>query len=285
MVALLASPQARLDHRPGDQHQRRLQHGVRRTQDAAHRSDRSYSRIAAPACSGARRQMRFSRCTRRRHLRRALRAHRQARRRISPTHGIAPDDTVAIMLPNSVPWVESCFAITRAGAVSVPISYDSTEAEIAYRLIDATARRSSPPPSAATCSPSCKPRRRTPDLLIVTDRGGCRAHGAALRRSDRRAAAVDAARSALPSRDRLHSLHLGHHRPRQGRSAHRARHAVDRGRLLGADHRPVRHRTRCCRRCRCFIPTRSIFRCSAFWRPAPANTSWRNSPPAKRCGC
>src|ERR1700734_3845276 len=51
--------------------------------------------------------------------------------------GIATDDTVAIMLPNSVQWVESCLAIARAGAISVPISYDSTEAEIAYRLADA----------------------------------------------------------------------------------------------------------------------------------------------------
>ena len=32
-------------------------------------------------------------------------------------HGIAPNDTVAIMLPNSVPWVESSLAIARAGAV------------------------------------------------------------------------------------------------------------------------------------------------------------------------
>ena len=41
-------------------------------------------------------------------------------------HGIAPNDTVAIMLPNSVQWIEACFAITRAGAVGVPISYDGT---------------------------------------------------------------------------------------------------------------------------------------------------------------
>jgi acyl-CoA synthetase (AMP-forming)/AMP-acid ligase II len=52
-------------------------------------------------------------------------------------NGIAPGDTVAIMLPNSVAWVESCFAIARAGALSVPISYDAAEAEIAYRLADA----------------------------------------------------------------------------------------------------------------------------------------------------
>ena len=52
-------------------------------------------------------------------------------------NGVAPNDTVAICLPNSVPWVESCFAVARAGAISVPISYDSTESEITYRLTDA----------------------------------------------------------------------------------------------------------------------------------------------------
>src|SRR3984957_11076086 len=55
-------------------------------------------------------------------------------------HGIAPGDTVAIMLPNSVEWIESCFAIARAGAVSVPISYDSSLPEVAYRLADAGCR-------------------------------------------------------------------------------------------------------------------------------------------------
>src|SRR5580698_7837222 len=55
-------------------------------------------------------------------------------------HGIAANDTVAILLPNSVPWVENCFAIARAGAISVPISYDSAETEIAYRLTDANCK-------------------------------------------------------------------------------------------------------------------------------------------------
>lgn len=51
--------------------------------------------------------------------------------------GIEPGDRVAIFLPNSVEWVESCFAITRAGAVSVPISHDATAQEVAYRIEDA----------------------------------------------------------------------------------------------------------------------------------------------------
>src|SRR5215213_11478812 len=54
--------------------------------------------------------------------------------------GIAANDTVAMLLPNGVAWVESCFAIARAGAIGVPISYEATEPEIAYRLTDANCR-------------------------------------------------------------------------------------------------------------------------------------------------
>jgi len=54
--------------------------------------------------------------------------------------GIKPGETVAMLLPNSVEWIETCFAIARAGAIGVPISYDATEPEIAYRLVDANCR-------------------------------------------------------------------------------------------------------------------------------------------------
>src|SRR6185295_18463818 len=50
--------------------------------------------------------------------------------------GIAAGDTVAILLPNSTQWIETCFAIARAGA----ISDDASEPEIAYRLQDANCR-------------------------------------------------------------------------------------------------------------------------------------------------
>jgi long-chain acyl-CoA synthetase len=85
--------------------------------------------------------------------------------------GIAPGDTVAIMLPNSVQWVESCLAIARAGAISVPISYDSTEAEIGYRLADAdckamitTGERGDLLARLQASAPNLK-------TMIVTDRG------------------------------------------------------------------------------------------------------------------
>jgi long-chain acyl-CoA synthetase len=87
--------------------------------------------------------------------------------------GIAANDTVAIVLPNSVPWVEACFAIARAGAISVPISYDATETEIGYRLTDAnckavftTAERGDLFTRLQAASPNLK-------TLIVTDRGSC----------------------------------------------------------------------------------------------------------------
>jgi acyl-CoA synthetase (AMP-forming)/AMP-acid ligase II len=86
-------------------------------------------------------------------------------------HGIAVGDTIAIFLPNSVEWVESCFAIARAGAISVPISYDSTESEIAYRLVDAgckaiitTAERGDLLPRLQSTAPNLA-------ILIATDRG------------------------------------------------------------------------------------------------------------------
>jgi long-chain acyl-CoA synthetase len=54
--------------------------------------------------------------------------------------GVGDGDRIAIYLPNSVDWIEACFAGLRCGAVIVPISYDAAEAEIAYRLSDADCR-------------------------------------------------------------------------------------------------------------------------------------------------
>ncbi len=88
-------------------------------------------------------------------------------------NGIAVGDTVAIMLPNSVAWVESCLAITRAGAISVPISYDATEAEIAYRLTDADCNAVIT--SAERGDLFAQLKNSAPNLktIIVTDRGTC----------------------------------------------------------------------------------------------------------------
>jgi long-chain acyl-CoA synthetase len=50
--------------------------------------------------------------------------------------GLAPGDRIAILLPNSTGWIETCFAALRAGLVCVPISYQSTFPEIEYRIQD-----------------------------------------------------------------------------------------------------------------------------------------------------
>lgn len=51
--------------------------------------------------------------------------------------GLPSGGAVAILVPNGVDWVVSCMAVIRAGGISVPISHDSVEGEIVYRLEDA----------------------------------------------------------------------------------------------------------------------------------------------------
>lgn len=50
---------------------------------------------------------------------------------------VAPGDSVAVYLPNSVRWIEAALAVVRRGAVMVPISYEASEDEVLYRLADA----------------------------------------------------------------------------------------------------------------------------------------------------
>src|SRR5580704_7206683 len=88
-------------------------------------------------------------------------------------NGIARNDTVAIMLPNSVPWVEACLAIARAGAISVPISYDSTEPEIAYRLADAGCKAVFTSTERGDLFARLQANAPQLKTLIVTDRGQC----------------------------------------------------------------------------------------------------------------
>jgi long-chain acyl-CoA synthetase len=90
-------------------------------------------------------------------------------------NGIATGDAVAIMLPNSVSWVESCFAITRAGGVGVPISYDATEAEISYRLTDADCKAVITTGDRGDLFARMKNAAPNLKTIVVTDRGRCKA--------------------------------------------------------------------------------------------------------------
>jgi long-chain acyl-CoA synthetase len=96
--------------------------------------------------------------------------------------GIEAGESIAILLPNSVDWIEACLATTRAGAVSVPISYESSEPEILYRLKDAACR------AIVTTDEKhdlvARLRSEVPSLatIVLTDRGARRGEG--LRFSD-----------------------------------------------------------------------------------------------------
>jgi len=90
-------------------------------------------------------------------------------------NGIATGDTVALMLPNSVAWVESCFAITRAGGIAVPIGHDATEAEISYRLTDADCKAVITTGERGDLLARMKNAAPNLRTIVVTDRGSCEA--------------------------------------------------------------------------------------------------------------
>ena len=151
-------------------------------------------------------------------------------------NGIATGDTVAVMLPNSVAWVESCFAITRAGGVSVPISYDATEAEISYRLTDADCKAVITTGERGDLFARMKNAAPNLKTIVVDGSRELRSESPALCRAHRRSAKIAAVRSGADARDGLHSLYVRHNRSREGRSANGAWDAMDNSRLLGADH-------------------------------------------------
>ena len=133
-------------------------------------------------------------------------------------NGIAASDTVAIFLPNSVPWVESCFAIARAGAISVPISYDSTETEIAYRLADANCKAVFTTAERGDLFARLQALRAQSRNADRDRSRRLRRAGVALCEPGDGAAEIGAARSRFAARHRVHSLHVRHDRPRQGRA-------------------------------------------------------------------
>jgi long-chain acyl-CoA synthetase len=88
--------------------------------------------------------------------------------------GIAAGDTVAILLPNSTQWIEACLGIARAGAISVPISYEASEPEIAYRLADASCRAIVTTAEHGDLVARLKANAPNLAIVIATNRGGTR---------------------------------------------------------------------------------------------------------------
>ena len=63
-------------------------------------------------------------------------------------HGIAANDTVAIMLPNAVPWAESCLARATVPAESNSRVRRSPRTAIAFTPFDPSTAPSPPRPAA-----------------------------------------------------------------------------------------------------------------------------------------
>ncbi|OWW20372.1 class I adenylate-forming enzyme family protein [Noviherbaspirillum denitrificans] len=91
--------------------------------------------------------------------------------------GIDAGDCVAVFLPNSVAWVESCFAIVRAGAICVPISYDATLQEVLYRLQDAGCKAIVTTDERAALVASLAGEHPALKTIILVSRGETRGDG------------------------------------------------------------------------------------------------------------
>lgn len=91
--------------------------------------------------------------------------------------GVEPGDSVALFLPNSVEWVEACFATVRAGGISVPISYEATAPEVMYRLDDARCKVIITTDERADLVASIMTQCACVKTLILVDRGNNRLPG------------------------------------------------------------------------------------------------------------
>ncbi|WP_406323070.1 SDR family NAD(P)-dependent oxidoreductase [Streptomyces sp. NBC_01637] len=112
---------------------------------------------------------------------------------------LQPGDRAAILLSNSVETVESYLAITRAGAVGVPLNPRLTEAELAYLLDDSGARVIVTDPSRVGLLAGLVKNR--PHLrVVVTGAAGIPAGAPAGTVSF---AALAASEPSLPARDDL----------------------------------------------------------------------------------
>src|SRR4029077_4613030 len=111
--------------------------------------------------------------------------------------GIEAKDTVAILLPNGVAWVETCLAINRANAIGVPISHDATAPEIAYRLADANCRAIITTTERAELVAKLKANARSLSIVIL--------HGDDAARTSYEALASTKPKSAPRDPDHIHS--------------------------------------------------------------------------------
>ena len=162
--------------------------------------------------------------------------------------GIGKGDRVALLAPNCAEYFELQFACGRLGAIMLPLNWRLTVPELDYILGDSTPKllihdKASPQQAHGAVEEPARDRSRATRPAPTSARW-------------RRAPPAPAARAADARRHRHGDVHLGHHRPSEGRD-HHPRHGV-------LERRQPRHpradlaADRAARRsCRCSIPAAS----------------------------
>ena len=134
---------------------------------------------------------------------------------------VMPGDRVALLLMNGAEFIETFFAIAKIGAVNVPLNWRLVADELEFILDDCGATVLVYSVSSRRWPPSCGAAARETDLRLVRAGGRRRPRlRLALRRLDGRGARRRTGVGRLRRRPAVHHVHLGHHRPAEGRDAH-----------------------------------------------------------------
>lgn len=88
------------------------------------------------------------------------------------TLGLEKGQSVAIFLPNSVNWIVACLATVRAGGVAVPVSIESTDGELSYRLTDAACKMLITLSDKQATAEALLQRLEQPTILVTAGEGG-----------------------------------------------------------------------------------------------------------------
>ena len=149
--------------------------------------------------------------------------------------GLEPGDRVASLMPNRVDLVVHYLACFRAGLIATPLNYRYTAREIDHALRGERRQGPARPRRAGRGRRRQRARRRPgagddrlPRRRAAADRQrgarrGRRRLAPRLRRAPRLRAPAPRTRAARPRGAGRDLLHLGQHRPRQGRHPLRAR--------------------------------------------------------------
>ena len=164
------------------------------------------------------------------HARRVRRPGPPRRRAPWPASACGAGDRVAWTRRQPPPALETLYACGQLGAIWVPVNARLTAPEARYVLehSGASGRRARPRPRRARRRAARRAARR-PAWVAAEPPVGRRRRLAALRGAAGRRRARAPRRAGGPRRPLPDHVHLGHHRPAQGRGAHPRQHDLERG--------------------------------------------------------